>query len=96
MKKQKLQTLKKRLSKELKDPEFQKYYEEEGINVKIALEIIRLRELHHLTQKQLAKKLKISQQAVSRLEQPDYAGYTLHTLIKLANAFHKELLIKFK
>ena len=61
-----------------------------------ALEIIKLRRIHHLTQKQLAKKLNMSQQAVSRLEQPNYAGYTLHTLIKLANAFHKNLLIKFK
>ncbi len=96
MKKQKIKTLKNRINKELKNELFKSYYEEEGVNVKIALEIMKLRRKHHLTQKDLAKKLNIPQQAISRLEQPNYSGYTLKTLMKLANIFNKKLLIKFK
>lgn len=96
MSKQKMITLKSRINKELKNKEFRKYYEEEGINVKIALEIVNLRKKKCLTQRDLAKKLNIPQQAISRLEQPNYTGYTLNTLIKLADIFGKKLLIKFK
>lgn len=96
MKNKKLKTLKNRIAKELKNPEFKKYYEEEGLNVRIALEVAKLRKQHHLSQEQLAKKLNMPQQAVSRLEQPNYSGYTLKTLIKLANVFNKKLSIRFK
>lgn len=96
MRKQKIKRLKDRVKAELKNNEFKKYYEEEGVNVKIALEIAKLRKSHHLTQEDLAKKLNIPQQAISRLEQPNYAGYTLKTLIKLADVFNKKLLVRFK
>ena len=96
MKKQKMKTLNDRIKTELKNKKFKKYYEEEGINVKIALEISKLRMKSHLTQKDLAKKLNIPQQAISRLEQPNYVDYTLKTLIKLADVFNKKLLIRFK
>ncbi len=96
MKNKKLKTLKNRIAKELKNPEFKKYYKEEGLNVKIVLEVAKLRKQHHLSQEQLAKKLNMPQQAVSRLEQPNYSGYTLKILIKLANVFNKKLSIRFK
>jgi len=96
MKKQGIRTLNERLNEEFKDEKFRKYYNEEGINVKIALEITKFRKKKHLTQTELAKKLNMPQQAISRLEQPNYSGYTLKTLIKLADALNKKLIIKFK
>ena len=96
MKRQKMKTLKDRIKKELINDNFKKYYEEEGINVKIALEITKLRQQFEFTQKDLAKKLNLPQQAISRLEQPNYTGYTLKTLLKLAHVFNKKLSIKFK
>ncbi len=96
MKRQKMKTLNDRIKTESKNKEFKKYYEEEGVNVRIALEISKLRKKSHLTQKDLAKKLNVPQQAISRLERPDYAGYTLKTLVKLADVFNKKLLVRFK
>lgn len=96
MKKQRLRTLKDRITKELKNKKFKKYYDEEGVNVNIALEIVKFRSKNQLTQDEFAKKLHIPQQVVSRLEQPDYTGYTLKTLLKLTKAFNKKLIIKFQ
>ena len=96
MKKQKIIKFQNRLNKELKSKKFKKYFDEEAINVKIALEIANLRKKNNLTQKALAYKMHLPQQAISRLEQPDYTGYTLKTLIKLAEVFDKELLITFR
>lgn len=61
----------------------------------LAKAISRLREAAGLSQQALARRMRTSQQAVSRLEQGRYEGYTLKTLRKVAKAIHAELHIDF-
>ncbi|MBI2871230.1 MAG: glutamate synthase large subunit [Candidatus Omnitrophica bacterium] len=61
----------------------------------LARQITELREGLGLTQQELARKMRTSQQAISRLEQGDYSGYTLRTLQRLAEATHTELSVMF-
>lgn len=84
-----------RLNEELKNEKFRKAYEEEDIYVKLAVEIARIREEQGLTQKDLARRLRTSQQTVSRLEHPANQSFSLNTLIKLARVLHKKLDIHF-
>ena len=84
-----------KLNKDLEDPDFKSSFEEEELFVNLAIEIARLREEKGLTQKDLAKLLKTSQQMISRLESPGNESFSLKTLVKLANAFHKKILVQF-
>jgi DNA-binding XRE family transcriptional regulator len=85
------------LNKRLKNPDFRKAYEQvdEDPFINVALQIIRLREEKHLTQSQLAKKVKTSQQAIARMESLRYRGYTLDSVHRIAKAFHKKVSIRF-
>lgn len=78
--------------KQLKDLEFVKALEEpdEDPSIHMAHQILQLRKKYHLTQAELAKRLKTSQQDVARIESPDYKGYTFKTAEKIANAFGKK------
>lgn len=57
--------------------------------------ILQIRSRLGLTQKELARRMGTSQQAVSRLERGMYSGYTLRTLAKLARATGTELVVEF-
>ncbi|OGS21432.1 MAG: hypothetical protein A3J83_08450 [Elusimicrobia bacterium RIFOXYA2_FULL_40_6] len=92
----KLRTFNQRLKEDLKNKEFRKAFEAEEIASRIAIQIARLREKSNLTQRQLSKLLHTSQQTVSRLEHPDNKSLTISTLQKLAQVFHKELVVQFK
>ncbi len=83
------------LKTQLKDKEFRKGYEEEGVYAQVAIQLARLRSQKKLSQKRLAQLLHTSQQTVSRLEDPRNASYSLKTLVKLAHALGKELKIQF-
>jgi len=83
------------LKEQLKDDEFRKGYEEEGVYAQVAIQIARLRTRRKISQKKLAQLLHTSQQTVSRLEDPHNASYSLRTLIKLAHALGKELKVQF-
>ena len=95
--KQKLVDFRQWRKKALKDPEVKKALAEadEDPAVNIALQLIRLREKHHLTQSQLARKLHTSQQAIARLESLNYAGYSLKILERIAEVFDKKLRVQF-
>ena len=84
------------LKEELKNPEFKKAFDEEDVYARLAIQIAQLREKQGLSQEDLAKRLHTSQQMVSRLEDPHNRSFSLNTLVKLANAFHKKLDIGFK
>lgn len=84
-----------RLKKDLKDPEFREAFDEEEVYASVAIQIEKLRERAHLTQKELAKKLHTTQQTVSRLENVHNTSYAIHTLVKTAKAFHKRLDVRF-
>lgn len=79
----------------LKDEDFRKAFEEEGVYAQLAVQIARLRSRKKLSQKRLAQLLHTSQQMISRLEDPHNTSYSLKTLIKLAYALGKELKVQF-
>lgn len=84
-----------RLKGDLRDPKFREAFEEEEIYAFLAIQIAKLREQRHLTQKQLAKLLDTTQQTVSRFEDQKNRRYSLRTLINVAHALNKRLEVKF-
>ncbi len=97
MRKSKLVTFEDHKRRSLRDPRFRKAFEEpdEDIFIETAYQLIRLRKKAGLTQRQLASRLRISQQAIARLESLSYKGHSLSTLQKIADAFHKRLRLQF-
>ncbi len=76
-----------------RSPEFRKAYDEEVLKLKIAYKIIRLRELRHLSQGELAKRVGTTQQNISRLEDTANTQITIHTLTRLAKALKARLMV---
>jgi transcriptional regulator with XRE-family HTH domain len=72
------------LEEQLRDPDFAERFERAGEAWDVALQIAALREKAGLSQKDLARKLKTSQQNVSRLESPSYEGHSLSMLRRVA------------
>ena len=89
-------TLNGRLRKELRDPEFKKAFNEADLPARLAIQLAKFREEQGLTQSALAKKLHISQQALSQLEDPSLARYSLRTLQRLATALGRKLIIELR
>ena len=83
-----------RLKKELKSPEFKKAFDQEEIFASLAIQIAKIRQKQGLSQKELAKRLKTTQQTVSRLENINNTSLSLNTLLKLANVLHKQIKIE--
>ena len=82
------------LAEQLKDPAVRKHYEEEGVFVELAIQIARLRTQRGLSQRELARRLRTSQQTISRLESPRNGSLSLRTLLKLAHVFGKDLKVQ--
>jgi transcriptional regulator with XRE-family HTH domain len=74
------------LEKQCKDPAFAERFAKAGEAWDVALQIAALREQAGLSQKELARKLRTSQQQVSRLESPSYEGHSLSMLRRVAEA----------
>lgn len=62
----------------------------------VALQLSGLRERAGLSQTALARKLKTSQQQISRLESADYQGHSLRMLRKVAAALGASVELRFK
>lgn len=88
-------TLRDRLKEDLKDSEFRKAFDEEEVYASLAIQVAKIRQKEKLTQQELARRLHTTQQTISRLEDVDNKSYSLQTLIKLAEALHKKLKVKF-
>lgn len=84
------------LEAQLKDPEFVARFERAGEAWDVALQIAALRNEAGLSQKDLAKLLKISQQQISRLESPGYEGHSLSTLRRVAKVLHARVRVTFE
>ncbi len=84
------------LEKHLADPDFSARFDAAGQAWDVALQITALREKAGLTQKELARKLKTSQQQISRLESPAYEGHSLRMLRRVAHALHADVKIVFE
>ena len=72
------------LREQLKDSAFAERFEKAGEAWDVALQIAALREKAGLSQRDLARKLRTSQQNISRLESPTYEGHSLTMLRRVA------------
>ena len=84
------------LDEQLKDKAFAARFEQAGEAWNIALQLTALRKGAGLSQKELARKLKTSQQQVSRLESPAYEGHSLSMLRRVAYALNAEVKVVFE
>jgi transcriptional regulator with XRE-family HTH domain len=70
---------------QLKDPGFRGKSRKAGKAWDVALQLASLRRKSGMSQKELAKRLKTSQQQISRLESPSYEGHSLSMLRRIAD-----------
>jgi transcriptional regulator with XRE-family HTH domain len=84
------------LQKQLQDPMFADRFQKAGEAWDVALQIAALRAQAGLSQKELAKMLKTSQQQISRLESPGYEGHSLSMLRRVANVLHANVRVVFE
>jgi transcriptional regulator with XRE-family HTH domain len=76
------------LEAQMQDPVFAARFEQAGEAWDVSVQIAALREQAGLSQMELARKLKTSQQQISRLESPGYEGHSLSMLRRVAKALH--------
>lgn len=74
------------LNEQLKDPAFASRFKRAGQAWDVALQITALRRQAGLSQRELAKRVKTSQQQICRLESPGYEGHSLSMLRRVAQA----------
>jgi len=84
------------LAEQMKDAGFAERFEKAGKAWDVALQIVALREEAGFSQKDLARKLKTSQQQISRLESPAYEGHSLRMLRRVAEAMGATVHIVFE
>ena len=84
------------LEEQLEDPLFAARFENAGEAWDVALQIAALRERAGLSQMELAKLLKTSQQQISRFESPAYEGHSLRMLRRVADVLHARVRIVFE
>ncbi len=84
------------LEEQLQDPAFPARFEHAGEAWDVALQIAALRQRAGLSQKDLAKLLKTSQQQISRLESPGYEGHSLSTLRRVAEVLNARVRVVFE
>jgi len=76
------------LDEQLQNPAFAARFKQAGEAWDVALQLAALREKAGLSQRDLARKLKTSQQQISRLESPGYEGHSLSMLRRVARVLH--------
>jgi transcriptional regulator with XRE-family HTH domain len=79
----------------LKRKSYRDAYVGEHVKTSLPFQIRTLREQRGLSQRDLGEKTGMRQNAISRLEKPDYGSLSVNTLLRLASAFDVALLIKF-
>ena len=72
------------LKEKLADPAVARRFKQAGQAWDVALQIAALRQRAGLSQKELARRVKTSQQQICRLESPDYEGHSLSMLRRVA------------
>jgi transcriptional regulator with XRE-family HTH domain len=84
------------LEEQLKDPDFKERFKKAGEAWDVAIQIASLRKRCGLSQKELARRLKTSQQQVSRLESPAYEGHSLSMLRRVADVLGATVHVEIK
>ncbi len=80
----------------LEDKDFRESFQLEYENLLISEKIAALRHKAHLTQEQLARKIKTTKSAISRYESSSYRGYSVFLLKKIAHACGADLKVSFE
>ena len=84
------------LERQMQDPAFAARFKNAGEAWDVAVQIAALREQAGISQRELAKRLRTSQQQVSRLESPSYEGHSLSMLRRVADALHARVRVVFE
>ncbi|MCC6158917.1 MAG: XRE family transcriptional regulator [Deltaproteobacteria bacterium] len=84
------------LTDQLKDPEFAAVFEEEKGKIDLAIKILKVRQAAGLSQKDLAARIGTTQSVIARMENPEYAGYSIRMLRRIAAALGTRLSIDFE
>jgi transcriptional regulator with XRE-family HTH domain len=84
------------LEEQLRDPDFAERFKRAGEAWDVAMQIAALRDKAGISQKELARRLKTSQQQISRLESPAYEGHSLTMLRRVAHALDAEIKVVFE
>ena len=82
------------LKKNLKNPEFKKYYDEYGRQLEIAYQILQLRKKKKISQAQLARKIGTKQSNIARME-AGQQNFSVEILGKIAEALGCNIKIEF-
>jgi|SRR5215813_6794656 len=84
------------LKEQMKDPAFSARFEQAGESWDVALQLAALRQNAGLSQTELARRLKTSQQHISRLESPGYEGHSLTNLRRVASELNARVRVVFE
>lgn len=89
--------LDKHIEKQMKNSDFSIFFEKAEAKRRIAQEIALLRKSQHITQADLAKEIKTTQQVISRLENPsDKRMPSLELLDRVAKALNRKLVLSLE
>ena len=80
----------------MKDPAFAERFQQAGAAWDVAVQLAALRRTAGLSQNELARQLKTTQQQISRLESPGYEGHSLSMLRRVARALNAEVRVAFE
>src|SRR5438132_6531921 len=84
------------LKQQMKDPAFATRFEQAGEAWDVSIQLAALRQQAGLSQKELARRLKTSQQHISRLESPGYEGHSLANLRRVATVLNARVRVVFE
>src|SRR5438034_116759 len=84
------------LAEQMKDPAFAARFKQAGEAWDVALQLAALREQAGLSQAELARKLRTTQQQISRLESPGYEGHSLSMLRRVARVLNAHVRVVFE
>ena|SRR2546423_549524 len=84
------------LKQQMKDPAFSARFEQAGEAWDVSIQLAALRQRAGLSQKELARRLKTSQQHISRLESPSYEGHSLTNLRRVATVLNARVRVTFE
>jgi transcriptional regulator with XRE-family HTH domain len=84
------------LEEQLRDPRFAKRFKQAGAAWDVAVQLAALREQAGFSQTELARKLKTTQQQISRLESPGYEGHSLSMLRRVARVLNAQVRVIFE
>jgi transcriptional regulator with XRE-family HTH domain len=84
------------LEEQLRDPDFAQRFKRAGEAWDVALQLAALREEAGLSQLELARKLRTTQQQISRLESPGYEGHSLSMLRRVARVLNAHVRVVFE